>query len=92
MAKYKNLEKIGELKVGMELYRKTPIDGMDGPYVVNNLYLREGSGIKAVTSVPLGTPLGPGSRMTRRGNGDLVIVPLDLSIPKDWYIRLEENA
>lgn len=92
MAKYKSLQKYGEITVGMELYQKTPIGPMDGPYKILSIYIREGSGVKSVKSSPLDARITNGSRMAKQEeNGMKVLNLTDLKLA-DWYVLVEPDA
>jgi len=89
LAKYRTLEKIGKIEIGMKLFRKLPIGTIEGPWVVNSLYLQRGSGAIVVQEAPLDSTFAPGSRMLYKNAGVTKAMQILDVKPADWFIKIE---
>jgi len=92
------LNKIGEVKMGMHLFKKADTGAIEGPFIIMKLYTKHGIDVIDNTGLVKIEDVGQGSKAVwRHGNGSVMIFLADYDINKfyvkpDYMYEVEPDA
>ena len=96
--KYRLLNKVGEVKIGMHLYKKADTGAIEGPFVIMKLYTKHGIDVIDNSGPVKLEDIGQGSKAVWRNDGASVMIFLadyDVSrfyIKPDYMYEVEPDA